>query len=56
MRKMRMEVDKAQNLTVEVAKTMKDLPDQERQMISDVIEGELKRWAIAVKLSGAKVD
>ena len=45
MRKMRMEVDKAQNLTVEVAKTMKDLPDQERQMISDVIEGELKRGA-----------
>lgn len=45
MRKMRMEIDKAQNLTVEVAKTMKDLPDQERQMISDVIEGELKRGA-----------
>lgn len=45
MRKMRVEIDKAQNLTVEVAKTMKDLPDQERQMISDVIEGELKRGA-----------
>jgi len=45
MRKMRMEVDKAQNLTVDVAKSMKDLPDQERQMISDVIEGELKRGA-----------
>ena len=45
MRKMRMEIDKAQNLTVDVAKTMKDLPEQERQMISDVIEGELKRGA-----------
>lgn len=49
MRKMRMEVDKAQNLTVEVAKTMKDLPEQERQMISDVIEGELKRGATPPK-------
>jgi len=45
MRKMRMEIDKAQNLTVEVAKNMKDLPEQERQMVSDVIEGELKRGA-----------
>lgn len=45
MRKMRMEIDKAQNLTVDVAKTLKDLPEQERQMISDVIEGELKRGA-----------
>ena len=45
MRKMRMEIDKAQNLTVDVAKNMKDLPEQERQMVSDVIEGELKRGA-----------
>ena len=45
MRKMRVEIDKAQNLTVDVAKTLKDLPEQERQMISDVIEGELKRGA-----------
>jgi len=45
MRKMRTEVEKAQNLTVDVAKSMKDLPEQERQMISDVIEGELKRGA-----------
>ena len=45
MRKMKMEIDKAQNLTVDVAKTLKDLPEQERQMISDVIEGELKRGA-----------
>jgi len=45
MRKMRMEIDKAQNLTVEVAKNMKDLPEQEREMVSDVIEAELKRGA-----------
>ena len=45
MRKMRMEIDKAQNLTVEVAKNMKDLPQQEREMVSDVIEAELKRGA-----------
>jgi predicted transcriptional regulator len=45
MRKMRMEIDKAQNLTVDVAKNMKDLPEQERQMVSDVIEAELKRGA-----------
>ena len=45
MRKMKMEINKAQNLTVDVAKTMEDLPEQERQMISDVIEGELKRGA-----------
>ena len=43
LRKMKTEVEKAQNLTVEVAKNLKDLPEQERQMISDVIEGELKR-------------
>ena len=43
LRKMKIEVEKAQNLTVDVAKNLKDLPEQERQMISDVIEGELKR-------------
>jgi hypothetical protein len=43
LRKMKTEVEKAQALTVDVAKNLKDLPEQERQMISDVIEGELKR-------------
>ena len=43
LRKMKMEVEKAQNLTVDVAKNLKDLPKQEREMISDIIEGELKR-------------
>jgi hypothetical protein len=43
MRKMKAEVERAQRLTVDVAAKMKDLPEQERQMISDVIEGELKR-------------
>ena len=43
LRKMKTEVEKAQDLTVNVAKNLKDLPEQERQMISDVIEGELKR-------------
>jgi predicted transcriptional regulator len=43
LRKMKMEIEKAQNLTVDVANNLKDLPEQERQMISDVIEGELKR-------------
>jgi hypothetical protein len=45
LRKMKVEIERAQNLTVEVAGKMKDLSDQERQMISDVIEGELKRGA-----------
>ena len=45
MRKMKVEIEKAQNLTVDVAKNLKDLPPEERQMISDVIEGELKRGA-----------
>jgi hypothetical protein len=43
LRKMKAEVEKAQDLTVNVAEKLKDLPEQERQMISDVIEGELKR-------------
>jgi hypothetical protein len=43
MRKMKAEVERAQRLTVDVANKMKTLPEQERQMISDVIEGELKR-------------
>jgi predicted transcriptional regulator len=42
LRKMKVEVEKAQNLTVDVAKNLKDLPKQEREMISDVIEGELR--------------
>jgi predicted transcriptional regulator len=46
LRKMRVEVEKAQNLTVDVAKNLKDLPKQERDMISDVIEGELKKGAV----------
>jgi predicted transcriptional regulator len=46
LRKMRVEVEKAQNLTVDVAKNLKDLPKQEREMISDVIEGELKKGAL----------
>lgn len=46
LRKMKVEVEKAQNLTVDVAKNLKDLPKQEREMISDVIEGELKKGAI----------
>ncbi len=43
MRKMKAEVERAQRLTVTVAEKLKELPEQERQMISDVIEGELKR-------------
>jgi predicted transcriptional regulator len=43
MRKMKAEIERAQRLTVTVAEKMKELPEQERQMISDVIEGELKR-------------
>lgn len=46
LRKMKVEVEKAQNLTVDVAKNLKDLPKQERDMISDVIEGELKKGAM----------
>jgi hypothetical protein len=45
LRKMKTEIEKAQKLTVDVAAKMKELPEQERQMISDVIEGELKRGA-----------
>lgn len=45
LRKMKTEIEKAQALTVDVAAKMKELPEQERQMISDVIEGELKRGA-----------
>jgi hypothetical protein len=45
MRKMKMEISKAQELTVDVATKLQELPQQEREMISDVIEGELKRGA-----------
>lgn len=42
MRKMKLEIERAQNRAVDVASRLKDLPEDERQMISDVIEGELK--------------
>lgn len=45
MRQMKLEISKAQELTVDVATKLQDLPEQEREMISDVIEGELKRGA-----------
>jgi hypothetical protein len=45
LRKMKTEIEKAQTLTADVAAKMQELPEQERQMISDVIEGELKRGA-----------
>lgn len=45
MRQMKLEIAKAQDLTVNVATKLQDLPEQEREMISDVIEGELKRGA-----------
>jgi hypothetical protein len=45
MRQMKMEISKAQELTVDVATKLQELPQQEREMISDVIEGELKRGA-----------
>lgn len=49
MRKMKAEVERAQRLTVDVAGKMKDLPEQERKMISDIIEGELKRGSKPAK-------
>lgn len=49
MRKMKAEVERAQRLTVDVASKMKDLPEQERKMISDIIEGELKRGSKPAK-------
>lgn len=42
MRQMKVEISKAQELTVDVAGKLGELPQQEREMISDVIEGELK--------------
>lgn len=42
IRKMRTELEKAQNVTAGVASQLKDIPEDERQMISDVIEGELR--------------
>ena len=45
MRQMKLEISKAQELTVDVATKLQELPEQEREMISDVIEGELKRGA-----------
>lgn len=42
MRQMKVEISKAQELTVDVAGKLQELPQQEREMISDVIEGELK--------------
>lgn len=45
MRQMKVEIDKARSLTADVAAKLGELPQQEREMISDVIEGELKRGA-----------
>lgn len=42
IRKMRVELEKTQNLTANVAQQLQDIPEDERKMISDVIEGELK--------------
>jgi len=41
MRQMKAEVANARDLTVDVAKNLKEIPEDERQMISDVIEGEM---------------
>lgn len=43
MRRMKNEIEKAQNLTAGVATKLGELPEDERLLISDVIEGELKR-------------
>lgn len=42
IRQMKVELEKTQNLTANVAQQLKEIPEDERQMISDVIEGELK--------------
>jgi len=42
MRLMKVEIEKMQTLTAGVAAKLNELPEAERQMISDVIEGELK--------------
>jgi hypothetical protein len=49
MRQMKVEVAKARNLTVDVAKNLQELPEDERQMISDVIEGQLAFGVIPPK-------
>ena len=43
MRKMKVEIEQARNLTADVAGKLQTLSPDERLMISDVIEGELKR-------------
>lgn len=45
MRQMKVEIAQARETTAEVADKLKELSEQERAMISDVIEGELKRGA-----------
>ena len=42
MRKMKVEIEKAQMTAVDVANKLKEIPRDELEMISDVIEGELK--------------
>lgn len=41
LRKMKLEVERAQSLAAGVAVNLKDIPEDQRKMISDVIEGEL---------------
>lgn len=43
MRKMKMEIEQSRLLTADAAEQLSKLSDDERAMISDVIEGELKR-------------
>lgn len=45
MRQMKVEIAKAREMTVDAAEQLGKLTQQEREMISDVIEGELKRGA-----------
>jgi hypothetical protein len=42
IKRMKNEIEKVQDLTARTAELLKDIPESERQMISDVIEGELK--------------
>jgi|GEM_PF-5345762 len=49
MRQMKAEVANARDLTVDVAKNLKEIPEDERQMISDVIEGEMAAGIVPPK-------
>jgi hypothetical protein len=42
IRQMKLEVQRSQAKTADVAKAMKDMSEEHREMISDIIEGELK--------------